>query len=201
LSQFDRKKWDARYSRLSDAEIGSPSPVLMEALRDRDPVPCRALDLACGSGRNALALAEVGYEVDAVDISVEGIERGRRAARARNLKINWLLADLDRGLPVTETYDLIVMIRYLDVVEFWRQGGRRGSPGYWRIPWAAFRAPESGISGHAGRAGFCLCRVGGDLPGRRSSGDPGGADRGAGEDHRQAFRSAGRRLMYNIFVI
>jgi SAM-dependent methyltransferase len=87
----------------------------MEALRDRDSVPCRALDLACGSGRNALALAEVGYEVDAVDISVEGIERGRRAARARNLKINWLLADLDRGLPVTETYDLIVMIRYLDL--------------------------------------------------------------------------------------
>lgn len=115
MSQSDRKKWNARYARLRDAEIGSPTPLLMKALRDRGSATGRALDLACGSGRNAFALAEAGYRVDAVDVSAEGIERGRRTAGARGLDINWLVADLDEGLPVANSYDLIVMIRYLDL--------------------------------------------------------------------------------------
>ena len=36
----------------------------------------RALDIACGAGRNAIFLSQNGYKVDAVDCSVEALEEG-----------------------------------------------------------------------------------------------------------------------------
>jgi len=62
----------------------------------------RTLDVACGAGRNALFLATNGYDVTAVDISVVGLDRGRRVATERGLSVDWLYADLDdpeRALP------------------------------------------------------------------------------------------------------
>jgi 2-polyprenyl-3-methyl-5-hydroxy-6-metoxy-1,4-benzoquinol methylase len=42
--------------------------------------PGRALDLACGEGRNALWLAGKGWQVTAVDFSAVGLEKARRLA-------------------------------------------------------------------------------------------------------------------------
>jgi SAM-dependent methyltransferase len=75
----------------------------------------RALDVACGAGRNALFLATNGYDVTAVDISVVGLDRGRRVATERGLSVDWLYADLDdpeRALPAGR-FDLIVWARYV----------------------------------------------------------------------------------------
>lgn len=144
MSQSDRKKWNARYARLRDAEIGSPTPLLMKALRDRGSATGRALDLACGSGRNAFALAEAGYRVDAVDVSMEGVERGRRAAGERGLAINWLIADLDNGLPVAGPYDLVVMIRYLDLALLEAAIGLL-QPGGWLVAEVHLDAGISGL--------------------------------------------------------
>ena len=46
----------------------------------------RALDVATSTGRNALALAENGHDVDAIDISEEALERARENERERNRK-------------------------------------------------------------------------------------------------------------------
>jgi len=57
----------------------------------------RALDVACGAGRNALYLAAAGFAVDALDISAVALDRGRRAAVERGLLVDWRPADFDRA--------------------------------------------------------------------------------------------------------
>ena len=71
-------------------------------------------------------LAEQGFEVDAVDVSSAGLAlAAKREAQSAQVKtdqaaadsrtIRWLHADLDDGLPLTGTWDLILIIRYLDL--------------------------------------------------------------------------------------
>jgi SAM-dependent methyltransferase len=131
MSRADREKWDARYARQNETAY-EPSELLQDALsRMRqsrsDLLGLSVLDLACGGGRNSIWLAEQGFRVDAVDVSAEGLRLGQRRAAQRRAagpgaadgarpgEIHWLQADLDDGLPVSGPYDLIVMIRYLDL--------------------------------------------------------------------------------------
>ena len=51
------------------------------------------LDLACGTGRMALRMAELGYQVTGVDITPEMIERARQKAAKQAISIDWVVAD------------------------------------------------------------------------------------------------------------
>ncbi|MDT8321130.1 MAG: methyltransferase domain-containing protein [Xanthomonadales bacterium] len=113
MSESDRKKWDERYQKGAYAERTHPSP-LLQAWVDRIPRG-RALDVACGAGRNALFLATEGFEVDAVDISAEALQRGRQLAEQSGLKVNWIRHDLDEPLSVDPGYVLIVVTRYVNL--------------------------------------------------------------------------------------
>jgi SAM-dependent methyltransferase len=75
----------------------------------------KALDLACGTGRNALFLAEKGFNVTAVDNSSVGIEIAEQRAREKGLKIDFRIADLEKGefKPEENLYDLICDFYYL----------------------------------------------------------------------------------------
>jgi len=63
-------------------------------LRWADLIPegGRVVDIACGSGRNALALAALGHPVDAVDRVLALSEEARSLAN-----IHWLEHDLEQG--------------------------------------------------------------------------------------------------------
>jgi len=115
VSRAERDKWDERYRAGSYSGRTHPTALLVEWLAELPRG--RALDVACGTGRNAVFLAGAGYRVDAVDISPVGLERGRRAAAAAGVEVRWLEADLDddpdRALP-DERYDLIVWVRYVN---------------------------------------------------------------------------------------
>jgi SAM-dependent methyltransferase len=116
MSAEDRLKWDERYRTGGYASREHPSALLAE-WEPRLPRG-RALDIACGAGRNSLFLAGRGFSVDAVDISAVGLERAREKARALGLEVRWIEADLEEpanaSLP-RERYDLIVLIRYVNV--------------------------------------------------------------------------------------
>ena len=130
VSHDDREKWQLKYRRGAYAGRRHPASYLQQQLPALTP-PCkRALDLACGAGRNALYLAGQGYHVDAVDIAREGLQRGRAAAMEDTLAgIQWHEQDLDDGLPAALTgYGLILMIRYLDI-DLLRAVCRRLQPG------------------------------------------------------------------------
>jgi tellurite methyltransferase len=73
----------------------------------------RALDVACGDGRNALYLARLGFEVDAVDISDVAIDALRDAAPERAPAVHPRVVDLEREpLPAGE-YDVVLNFNYL----------------------------------------------------------------------------------------
>lgn len=73
----------------------------------------RVLDLACGTGRHALAAAELGATVVAVDSDAAKLKAGRKAADQRNVSVEWVQADLERyPLPVGE-FDVVMVFNYL----------------------------------------------------------------------------------------
>jgi tellurite methyltransferase len=115
VSELERLKWDERYRNGSYESRTHPTALLADWLPQLPRG--RALDVACGAGRNALFLAATGYRVDAVDISAVALDRARRAADARGLDVRWHCADLDdepnRDLP-PDPYDLIVWVRYVN---------------------------------------------------------------------------------------
>lgn len=116
MSLADLEKWDARYRSGSYAGRRHPTALLERCV---GVLPRgSALDVGCGAGRNALFLAESGFDVDAVDISTAGLERLRADAAAGGYAIRDLEADLERGipdsLPLQDCYDLIVMVRYVN---------------------------------------------------------------------------------------
>lgn len=75
--------------------------------------PGRALDVAAGLGRNALFLAQRGWRVDAIDISPTALREAARRARARKLRVRWIVADLDRYPLARARYDLVVNTFFL----------------------------------------------------------------------------------------
>lgn len=114
MSAAERDKWDARYRDGAYRDRTHPTALLGEWL-PRLPRG-RALDVACGAGRNALYLAANGYTVTALDISSVALEGGRRSAEERGLSVEWLCADLDDdpelALP-PGPFELIVWVRYV----------------------------------------------------------------------------------------
>ena len=70
--------------------------------------------LACGTGRNALFLAEAGFEVEAVDVSAVAIDRARAEADRRGVTVRWRVADLDEFDLPEGAFDLVTMVRYVN---------------------------------------------------------------------------------------
>ncbi len=124
MSQADREKWNQRYREGAYAEREHPAAFLVEHVPEilaqqldakisREPL--RALDIACGAGRNSFYLAGLGYQVSAIDVSAEALNRARATRSDHHASIRWIEHDLDEGLPAAlPLADLIVIIRYLD---------------------------------------------------------------------------------------
>lgn len=108
--------WEERYrSRERPAEDFAVAPVPLVAETAKHLPPGRALDLACGTGRDALWLAQRGWSVTAVDGAPTAIEIVRRRAREGSLAVDARVADLERGEYQVEpsAWDLICICYYL----------------------------------------------------------------------------------------
>lgn len=74
----------------------------------------KVLDVAMGSGRNAIYLAGMGFEVEGVDISEVSIKNALQIARENNVVIRAHVADLEKVYQIKEdTYDVIICFNYL----------------------------------------------------------------------------------------
>jgi len=107
----DQKRWDERFGKKGFALGKEPNPFLKKVIHLLPKG--RALDIAAGEGRNAIFLAQHGFEVDAVDISERGLKKAKKLARGKGVKINTFLVDLDQYHVEKERYDLIANFYFL----------------------------------------------------------------------------------------
>lgn len=111
---MDRAGWDARYS---GAELvwGAEPNRFVAAELEREP-PGRALDVACGEGRNAVWLATQGWAVTAVDFSTAGLDRAVRLARQAGVvdRVDVRCVDVVAGPLPPGPFDAVV-VAYLQV--------------------------------------------------------------------------------------
>jgi 2-polyprenyl-3-methyl-5-hydroxy-6-metoxy-1,4-benzoquinol methylase len=107
----DKKRWDERFKGRRFAFGKEPNPFLKKHIRFLPKG--KALDLASGEGRNAVFLAQHGFDVEAVDISEKGLKKAQKLANETGVKIRASLADLDAYKIEKEKYDLIADFYFL----------------------------------------------------------------------------------------
>lgn len=91
----DPIRWNERYEKGDIPwETGQPSSELKRILAQVPIRPCRALELGCGTGASAAWLAQQGFEITAVDLSPQAIERARQRADAAGVSVRFLVVDV-----------------------------------------------------------------------------------------------------------
>lgn len=111
---MNREAWDERYATKELIWKADPNRFLVEEVQALEPG--RALDLACGEGRNAVWLASKGWHVTGVDFSHTGLAKAERLAADRGVEVTWVEADLVDWQPPPASFDLVIVM-YLHLVE------------------------------------------------------------------------------------
>lgn len=107
-SSSRRARWDERYAGKDLVWSAGPNERFAEEVGGLELG--RALDVACGEGRNALWLAEQGWDVTAIDFSQVAIDKARRIATRRKLTIDWLCEDISAYAVTESEYDLVSLL-------------------------------------------------------------------------------------------
>ena len=107
--------WEEEYLNLDKSTFGEPSKEVV------DIVPflkkdAKVLDVGCGDGRHSAYLAEMGFNVDAFDISENAIRKINYLKQKYNLNINAVTCDVF-GFDFTHKYDLVIIHGVLQFVE------------------------------------------------------------------------------------
>jgi len=111
MSDFDRDYWNQRYVERPWSE--EPSPWLVanaNLLRE----PGQALDVAGGTGRNAIWLAQRGWDVTIADVSDLALSLAAERAEAIHVELHTSLRDLHEEPLPDGPWDLILLFHYLD---------------------------------------------------------------------------------------
>ncbi len=100
--------WDRRYDTPELIWSGEPNRFLREEVEAM--TPGRALDLACGEGRNAVWLARRGWEVTGLDFSGTALAKARRLAAANGVVVSFEQADLTTRRLAPASADLVAVL-------------------------------------------------------------------------------------------
>ena len=111
-SGMDSASWDRRYQGSELVWTAEPNRFLVAETETL--APGHAIDLACGEGRNAVWLAEHGWQAVGVDFSEVGLQKARELASGRGVNVEWVAADLLDYRPDPQAFDL-VLVFYLQV--------------------------------------------------------------------------------------
>lgn len=107
-ASMSREDWDRRYATPALIWSGEPNRFLREEVEGM--TPGRALDLACGEGRNAVWLASRGWDVTGVDFSARALQKARDLAAGRGVAVRLVEADLAAYAPEPGSADLVVVL-------------------------------------------------------------------------------------------
>ena len=104
---MDRHGWDDRYEGAELVWRAEPNEFLVSEVDAL--VAGRALDVACGEGRNAVWLAGKGWQATGVDFSAVGLDKARRLAAERGVVVDWVEADVVEWEPPPAAFDLVIV--------------------------------------------------------------------------------------------
>jgi SAM-dependent methyltransferase len=109
-SNAERDYWNQRYATKEFIWTADANRFVAEEVSSLKPGT--ALDLAAGEGRNAVWLAEQGWQVRAVDLSDVAIDKATQLAARRNVAdgIEFQAADLKDYEPEEASFDLVMLI-------------------------------------------------------------------------------------------
>jgi SAM-dependent methyltransferase len=93
---------------LAPYDTRTPTRQLVDVVESGRLQPCRCLELACGPGRDALYLAEKGFEVTAVDFAEAGIELAKERARKRGVDVDFRVEDVTSLASIEGEFDLVL---------------------------------------------------------------------------------------------
>ena len=111
---MNSRQWDERYS--GDELVWSSTPNQFLVVEVVGLAPGRAVDLGCGEGRNAIWLAERGWEVTGVDFSPVGLMKAKRFADRSGVQVTWIESTVEDWTPPPDGLDLVALL-YLQVPE------------------------------------------------------------------------------------
>jgi len=104
---MNRDDWNCRYE--GDGLLRTARPNRFLVAETEALAPGRALDLACGEGRNAVCLAEQGWQVTGIDFSEVALEKARHFAEDRGVRVDWVSADLLEYVLPAEAFELVIV--------------------------------------------------------------------------------------------
>lgn len=113
-----------------DTEV-TPPEVVERIEGEKDPPPGRALDLGCGTGTNAIYLAQHGWQSVGVDFSAIAIWRARRKARRAGVDCRFHQADVTDLSFLEQPFDLALDIGCLHSLQ--PEGRERYAAGVTRL--------------------------------------------------------------------
>jgi SAM-dependent methyltransferase len=105
---FAREDWNDRYAQKELVWTAEPNRRFAAEVEGLEPG--RALDLACGEGRNAVWLAERGWQVTGVDFSDVALAKAAELAASRGVEVDWLVADVLEYRPEARAFDLVAVL-------------------------------------------------------------------------------------------
>jgi SAM-dependent methyltransferase len=108
----EREDWNRKHGEAGPLFGVEPNRFLVAEVEGL--APGRALDLACGAGRNAVWLAERGWTVTGADFSDVALVNARELAAERGVDVEWVQADLRDWEPLPRAFDLVAVL-YLQV--------------------------------------------------------------------------------------
>ncbi len=108
MARMDQQDWDARYA--GDELLWRADPNRFLVAEAEGLSPARALDVACGEGRNAVWLATRGWQATGVDFSQVALTKAQGLAAQRAVSVEWIHADLVDWVPPAGQFDLVAVL-------------------------------------------------------------------------------------------
>ena len=132
----EQTRWEERYKAGNTPwDTGQPSKELQRTIREAGIQPSRAIELGCGTGTNAIWLAQQGFEVTAVDFSALALEKARQKATEAGVRVQFLEADVLNPSAIRKRFPYFFdrgcyhVVRRIDVDKFLATLERITDPG------------------------------------------------------------------------
>jgi len=134
---LEPEHWDEQYEEAEQLpwETGRPTEEMRRVVGERCIRPCRALELGCGTGINAVWLASQGFAVTGLDLSEAAIRRARRRSAWTGMRVEFRVADLIDPPDLEGPFDFVVdcgcygAVRLTDAEGYFRTLERYTRPG------------------------------------------------------------------------